>query len=231
MAVIESGSGAAQANVGAANATPLHVVAKPQPYDVGGSPVYGHYQIAVATGDVGAGAGADSEVLQFRWTDVTRMALIQRVWLTGMRATTAFAAGVIDLKLTRATAWTVAGTGGGTVTLTDPEAELRSSQMGASLAAEIRVATTAALGAGTKTLDTGNFGQIVTHSSGGVGSATPIIGSIYLPTLELFTVDVGAGEHPLVLEDDEGFVVRATVPGTGVWNLGIGVKWAEVAYF
>lgn len=229
MAIIQSGSIVVdgQARVGSAAAQGLHVIAKPQDYATG----YGHYQVAVATGAIGAGAGADSELVQFRWTDVTRLALIQRVWVTGMRATTAFAAGTIDLKLTRATAWSVAGTGGGVVTITDPEAELRTEAMGPTLVQEIRVATTAALGAGTKTLDTGNMGQILSHSSGGVGSATPIIGSIYLPTLELFSANVGDGEHPLVLDDNEGFVVRATVPATGVWNLGIGIRWCEVQYF
>jgi hypothetical protein len=97
--------------------------------------------------------------------------------------------------------------------------------MGVTGVAEIRVATTAALTAGTKVLDTYDMGWIETHSSGGVGSATPIIGSIYLPTLRLF--DAGAGEHPLVLTANEGFVIRATVPATGVWNLGIEVSWSE----
>jgi len=30
---------------------------------------------------------------------------------------------------------------------------------------------------------------------------------------------------------NEGFVIRATVPATGVWNIGFTVKWAELAAF
>lgn len=225
MAFIESAAGTG-VNVGAEESSPLHVVAKPQSYGV-----FGHYQVALLSGDIGAGASADSELLQFRWTDTLRVANIHSVQVTGVRATTAFAAGVIDIKLTRATGWSAAGTGGTSLTLSGPAFELRQAAMGVTGAADIRVATTAALGAGTKTLDTYDMGLITTHSSGGVGSATPIIGSIYLPTTELFGADIGSGEHPITLEANEGFVVRATVPATGVWNIGLVVKWSEVASF
>jgi hypothetical protein len=225
MAVIQSGDvGAAQANVGAAAAVPLHAAPKPHPYGV-----FGHYQLAIQTGAIAAGAASNSELLHFRWTDTLRSAHIARVWLTGIRATTAFAVGTIDVMLTRATAWTANGTGGTSLTISSPSFELRQAPMGVTGVADLRIATTAALGVGTKTLDTYDMGQITTHSSGGVGSATPIIGSIYLPTLELFTAYTEAGFHPLSLDPNEGFVVRATVPATGVWNIGIAIKWAELA--
>lgn len=230
MAVIQDATTEAVAAVDAANASPLHIVAKPQPYTVGGNPVYGHYQTTVTTGAMAAAARTDDEILQFRWTDTTRLCLIQRVQLTGFRATTAFAAGAIDFKMTRATAWTAAGTGGGTVTLTSPELKLRVSSMGASLVQEIRVATTAALGAGTKTLDTGNLGHVLTHSSAGYDIAAPIIGNELLPATDLFRANVADGEHWLVLEDNEGFVVRVTCPNTGVWNLGMSIRWCEAQY-
>jgi hypothetical protein len=187
----------------------------------------GQYAVAVATGAIAAGAGSNSEVFHFRWTDTTAIALIEEISITGMRATTAFAAGAIDIKATKARAWTAVGSGGTALTLTTDEAQLRTS-MATSLVGDARVATTAALTGGTKTLDTQDLGLITTHSSGGVGSATPIIGSIYLPTTTLFKADVASGQSRLALVTEEGFVVRATVPATGVWNLGILVKWSEV---
>lgn len=187
----------------------------------------GQYAVAVATGAIAAGAGANSEVFHFRWTSTTNLAVIEEISVTGMRATTAFAVGTIDIKATRATSWTAVGAGGTALTLTDHEAQLRTS-MDASLVGDARVATTAALTAGTKTLDTQDLGLVTTHSSGGVGSATPIIGSIYLPTTTLFKADVASGQSRLVLAANEGFVVRATVPATGVWNLGMLIKWSEV---
>lgn len=186
----------------------------------------GHFDVSVATGAIGAGMAADGELFQFLLVNAGVLALVYEISITGMRATTAFAAGAIDIKATIARAWIAVGTGGSTLTLTGNQAQLRTN-MDTSLMHEIRVATTAALGAGTKTLDTQDIGQIVTHSSGGFSSATPIIGSIYLPHTTLFKADLSADESPIVIAPNEGFVVRATVPITGVWNLGIRVKWAE----
>ena len=187
----------------------------------------GQYGVSVATGDVGAGMAANGELLQFRWTSTTKLAAIQEISVTGMRAGTAFAVGNIDLKATVARAWTAVGSGGTALTLTGDEATLRTN-MGTSLVGDMRIATTAALTAGTKTLDTQDLGRITTHSSAGWNAATPIIGSIYLPTTVLFKADNAADESPLILNTEEGFVVRATVPATGVWNLGVTVKWMEV---
>lgn len=225
MAILEGGTSGVLTEVGAAAAKGLHVISKPQ--DVG---ALGFYRFAGVTGAIAAGMAANGELLQFRWTDATRFAVIHRIRVTGMRATTAFAAGTIDLKATIARAFTASGTGGTPLTLTGENQQLRTS-FGASLVGDLRIATTAALGAGTKTLDTQDIGFIATHSSAGVGAATPIIGSIFLPIYDLFWADVGSGEHPIVLAQNEGFVVRGTVPGTGVWNLGIEIGWAEVAAF
>jgi hypothetical protein len=224
MAVVEGGTSAVLADVGAAAAKALHVTAKPM--DAG---ALGHYKQSVVTGSMAAGLGADSEILQFRWTDATRFAVITQIILDGMMASTAFAAGQIRLRATIARSFTVAGTGGTQLTF---GAKMRAS-MGASLISELRVATTAALGAGTKTLDSGDIGQVNTHSAQ-FGIATPVIGAVGPacgPNVFLSNPDMGGGEHPIVLAANEGFVIRATVPGTGVWILGMTVKWAEVTAF
>jgi hypothetical protein len=225
MAVLQGGVSLEIAGVGAEAASGLHVIAKPQSYGT-----LGHYQFSGVTGAIAAAMAANGEVLQFRWTDATRLCLVQKIWVTGIRATTAFAAGTFDIKATIARSWTASGTGGTALTLTGENNQLRTN-MGASLAGDVRIATTAALGAGTKTLDTQDIGNIATHTSGGTGSATPIIGALHLPMNDLFECDVTDGEHPIVLVQNEGVVVRATVPATGVWNIGIGIKWAEVAAF
>lgn len=225
MAVIEGGTSGALAETGAAAAKGLHVTSKPHDY---GS--LGFYQVAPLSGAISAGLAANAEILQFRWTDTTRFAVIQKVSLVGMRATTAFAVGVIDFTLMAARGWTGAGTGGTALTLTGNNQKMRTS-MGTSLVGEIRVVTTAALTAGTKTLDAHEIGRVTTHSSAGVGSATPIIGSIYLPIYDLFEHDAAGGGHPLVFAQNEGFVIRATVPATGVWNIGFMIKWGELSAF
>lgn len=199
----------------------------PRPTDYG---AFGHYKASVITGSMAAGLGADSEILQFRWTDATRLAVVTKIQLDGMYATTAFAVGAIRFYATIARSFGTAGTGGNTLTITGNNQKMRTS-MGTTLLGELRSASTAALTAGTKTLDAGHIGQINSHSSAGVGAATPIIGNTYLPLTDLFVPDSGAGEHPMILAQNEGFVVRATVPGTGVWILGMTVRWGEVSAF
>lgn len=203
-----------------------------RPIDYG---TLGHYKASVITGAIAAGAGADSEIAQFRWTDATRLAVITRVTLDGMIATTAFAAGQIRVYATVARSFSAAGTGGGTVTLSGNNQKLRAS-MGTSLfnsSGEIRVATTAALGAGTKTFDGAPVGQINSHSAQ-FGIAAPVIGWVGPacgPNVDLVNVDIASGEMPIVLAQNEGLIVRATVPGTGVWTQGITFRWAEVAAY
>lgn len=40
---------------------------------------------------------------------------------------------------------------------------------------------------------------------------------------------MGDGQHPLVLANQEGFVIRSVaVPATGTWQVAITVDWTEV---
>lgn len=225
MAIIEGGVSGSLTGVGSENANGLHIISKPQAYGT-----LGHYQVAVQTGAIGAGMAANGELFQLRWTDSTRLCLIQKISCNGIIATTAFAAGALTVRASIARSWSASGTGGTALTLTGDQASLRTS-MGASLVGDARVSTTAALGAGTKTLDTQDIGMITSHTSAGTSAATPIVGSVFLPVSDLFECDVADGEHPIVLAQNEGIVIRATVPATGVWTAGFTIKWAEVAAF
>jgi hypothetical protein len=44
---------------------------------------------------------------------------------------------------------------------------------------------------------------------------------------DLFALDV-SGEWPLVLVQNEGFIIRATVPATGTWEFGVLLEWSEI---
>lgn len=191
----------------------------------------GQYVVATATGAIAAGMAANGQLLQFRWTNTDNLAVVTEISVTGMRATTAFAAGAIDIKASVARSYTANGSGGTALEFGGDSnvdnAALRTN-MADSLITDFRVATTAALTAGTASLEANDIGNIVTHSSGGFSAATPIIGSTYLPKTVLFKADFGNGEYPLVLAANEGFVIRATVPATGVWNLGMLIRWAEI---
>lgn len=212
------GNGGVVAEVGGTGFRALRV--EPRPLEIGS---LGTYRMSVISGTMAAGLAADSEVVQFRWTDATRLAVVHAFILDGMGGTsTAFTAGLASFRLFVARAFTAAGTGGGTATITGNNNKLRSS-MGTTLLGEIRTATTAALTAGTKTLDA----QPIAQYAFSVGTTASVQ---YVEQVRL--LDSGAeNTHPVVLAQDEGLVLRATVPATGTWQFGATICWSEVASY
>lgn len=187
------------------------------------------FALGGATGLIGAGAGAASEIYQFRWTSTASKAAIISIGLSVGAAGTAFAAGTATFDAAVARAWTVAGTGGTTITPATNDCKLRvgtaASGLGSfafpsptSLVSEVRIATTAALGAGTKTLDAQPIGSITTGVAAVAGQQL-VYGS------ELFSSYLA--DAALILTANEGFVIRATVPITGTWTASINIIWAE----
>ena len=173
------------------------------------------------TGTMAAGLAANAEVYQFRWTDSSKLAAITRVWFDGAGGITAFAPGFGRMELFVARSFSAAGTGGGTATITGSNNKLRTS-FATTLLGEVRVATTAALGAGTKTLDTQGIGAVA-----GYLGAVPADG---LPPGPLF--DALAGQaYPIVLAQNEGVVIKATVPATGTWTGSFTVCWSELTAY
>lgn len=185
----------------------------------------GAYSWGGRSGILPAALGANSEVYQFRWADATRLCVIRKIRISACVTTTFFAAGVpVQIDLVKSTGWTVAGTGGTAVT---PAAtmKLRTSQPATLLAAgDMRIATTAALGAGTKTLEANSLAAVVAPGP----ITTSLNGQIISPNTLLWQAEVGDGEHPLVLAQNEGFSIRSVaVPATGTWQIAVAVQWAE----
>lgn len=227
MSIKGSIDGASVAGVGNMASTGLHTTLKPTAVGALGS-----YRVAPLSGAVAAGAGAASEIFAFRWAPSTTsyLAIVTKVALTGMYATTAFAAGGIDITATIARGYTARVSAGTALTATTNNYKMRTS-FATTAGAQIDIADDSVLTSGTETFDAQAFGRLTTHS-GSVGSATPVIGSIYLPNNGvLFEANVANGDHPLVLANEEGFVIRATVPATGVWVFGVEVAWSEVSVY
>lgn len=178
----------------------------------------GHFQCAMVSGTMGAGLAAGSEIWQFRWTSSTAVALVRsvRLWAGGI---TAFTAGFASFRLSFATSFSAAGTGGNTATLTGRNGKLRTSMTTTGLN-EIRCASTAALTAGTKTLDAQSL-RIVG------GSTTATAGTVILPPTELLNSSAGDPDYPVVLAQNEGLAIICTVPATGTWTFGVDVDWLE----
>lgn len=234
------GAGGSVVEAGAFSAKALHTTNKPHDYGA-----LGHYRAVLTTGTIGAGMAALGELVQMRWIDATRFCLIQRISVLEFRnVATAWTAGRFLFDVVRSTAWSVDGTGGGVPAVVDPQMQVRATTMGASLfSSGFRLATTAALGAGTKTLDTlsmgacfGNVDAVAVKyhipQSNVVTTGGPASG----PGIDLVYPDVGAGEHPIVLASNggstsEGISIRATVPASGTWSASFFVQWCEVTAF
>jgi hypothetical protein len=218
MAIQIQGSGGVVADVGGTGFRALKV--QQMPIEFGS---LGSYRKSLLSGTMAAALAANSEIWGFRWGDATRLGLVRRVVFDGLSGSaTAFTAGFGKIDLMPARSFTASQTGGTAGTLTGNNGKMRTS-MGTTLLTDIRISSTAALGAGTKTLDTDPIGQI-SLSFGVVVSVqyvnpTPILGE-----------DVGP-EHPFVCAQNEGLALRATVPATGTWQFGVTCAWAEVAAY
>lgn len=217
MAIQVQGFGGVAADVGGTGFRALKVEQRPVEYGALGS-----YRKSLISGTMAAALAANSEIYQFRWTDATRLCIIQKVVLDGFGAGTAFTAGFANIQMLPSRSWTVAGSGGTAGTLTGNNGKTRTS-MGTTLVGDIRIASTAALTAGTKTNDTDPIGQY-TFAVNATANAQ------FAANVTLFGEDIGP-THPLILAQNEGFILRATVPATGTWQFGVTTIWTEVTAY
>lgn len=183
----------------------------------------GAYAASFATGVLPAALAANSEVFQFRWVpaNTNLRCLVRSIRISAAVSTTAFAAGVpVQVEVRVARSWSAAGTGGTGITWGANDGKKRTDfSTTALIAGDVRIATTAALGTGTKTLDGTAIGTILWQPG------TAVTSSGLLELWERNTTD----EYPLLFENNEGFVVRSVaVPATGTWSLAVQVEWAEL---
>lgn len=229
MAVIESGSGAALANVGAVASSPLHCVNKPLPVGALGS-----YRWSGVTGTMAAALAASGQFWYLRWADATRFCVIHSVKVEFQTLTLFTGATLTDFgfDLHKATAMS-AGAGGTDVFSASQPTKMRAS-MGNSLlgalSGSMRLSTTAALTALT-TLDSHPIAQSIGDSQRVNVAAGTEEQRVNDPTL-LFRPDIASGEWPLVLVQNEALVLRNRtvwpVAGTGIFR--VEVAWSEVTY-
>lgn len=81
------------------------------------------------------------------------------------------------------------------------------------------IANTVALTAGTRTLDSTPLAAVQFT----VGTA---VQTVALPETSIWSPDKQT--YPLNLGPEEGFILRATVPATGIWQAVVSVDWREV---
>jgi len=211
MANIQDPVTGTQAEVDAATAS-LRVVQRPA---LGAA--LGSYAVSLQSGVMAAGLGAASEVFQFRYAGAN-LCLVERVIFDGLGGIVAFTPGVAQFRLFISRSYTASGSGGTAATLTTNNCKLRTSYATTGVA-DIRISSTTGL----------------TTPSGDVPDAQPM-GSVigYLgavPALNLAEMrlyDAYSTGHPIILAQNEGLIVQATVPATGTWTFGMSVRWSEI---
>jgi hypothetical protein len=181
--------------------------------------VIGWYGFGGASGAM-TGVAAAGPVFSMRNTG-TNLLMVRRVWV-GFITTTAFTtAQGLAYGLLKATAFTVSDSGG-TALYTAGQNKHRTSFTNISSAPDIRIGSTAALTAGTRTLETVPLG-----TAG--GSSTAVATS--MPVTPLLSHD--PGDYPLILAQNEGFIITNDIAmgAAGVIRLQVNVEFAEATAF
>jgi hypothetical protein len=205
--------------------TPGHVV-------IGGVPVGrtgAAFRASKTSGTHGTDA-ANGEQVQFRFaTNKSRVCIVVGVAVSaGVSA--AGLADLLDLHLRVARGWSTALSSASQLDLTTPYGKLANKLQTPNPEATMAMPNTGVLSAGTKTLDASYVASV---SSGfGTGAATTQPIGVVLPKTYLIGDPALGQGWPLVLEDQEGFVIQNGAQiRAGAWNLSVEVSWVEVDSF
>lgn len=227
MAVIEGGTSLELAGVGNQAFAPQHVSAGPMSVGAGGA-----YRLSLASGTMAVSLVANSEIFQFRFvTAASRVALIHGISISAAVNVAATTAVLALFRATIARAWTAAGTGGTRAVLTTNNSKLRTSHA-TSEVNDAGISSTAALTAGTKTLDTSDIGAV--SFAFGTGAITTGVSLTLVPKTNLMGEFMGSLAFPIVLANQEGFVIRNganAFPAGATWTFSVDVAWSEVNAF
>lgn len=186
---------------------------------------FGSFSKGMTTGTMTAGLGASSPVFALRTSSVATSSvagswLIRRVTVSAANAGTAFAAGAGIINLYPARSFTTALSSGTAGTISSNTGKLKTG-FATTTVSDIRIAAAGALTSGVYTLDADPVAVMSFGVSTVAGAALVNPGTIlYEPK---------TGEYPLTLGSNEGFVVNATVPATGTWQMSLWVDYDEVA--
>jgi hypothetical protein len=198
------------------------------------NPPLGHYRIAVPTG-LTTGLTANAPIFAARWNSTTIRALITRLEVQAVLVTPFTAAQEITVAAYYARSWTAADTGGTSVTLTTPFNQQNSIADVAPIVT-MNVATTAAITAGTRTLD----GNALLWTSAAQTLAAASAGPLF--TYDIFELNSADSQFPLNIQGanalwqgigtatgPEGIVVTCPVAQSagGTVRYVIEMEWLE----
>ena len=180
----------------------------------------GWNSIGVQTGGI-TGITAGGSVFSFRNISANPV-LVRRIGV-GLITTTSFTtAQIVDLGLMMARNWTASDSGGTAIALTGNNGKHRTS-LGTPTSLDCRVATTAALTVGTRTLDANTISQTASWSSNAAS----------LPTAMDNLLKHDASDYPLVLAQNEGFIIQnlTAMGAAGVLRAYVNMEFSEVTSY
>lgn len=185
----------------------------------------GSYLLVMSNGTtvMTAALGAAAPIFAFRWGNANLCVL--NVLRFSMSTTTAFAATRIQFGAHKVGGGTFTNsyTGGTAATLTGNNCKKRQS-FGTTLLTDCRISNTVTLSSGTgETVDTQPFGELIAADTTATAH-THFVNNI------MYQRDT-ADQYPLVFAQNEGFIIRATVPATGTWHFNVSVDWLEIAAY
>lgn len=219
MAIQIQGNGGTVAEVDGSNFRAVRVVQRPVDH---GS--FGQYQLSTSIG-LATTQNANGTLFSFRWGDASRLCLIQTVRLEVQQTAAATATIAPAFEVLIARSFTASDSAGTALTLTGNSFKKRTS-MGSTLVTDVRKSSAAAgLTAGTRTLDSEPIMQV-----GAIQTTTNINPTTYGKTLD-FTDGM---DHPLVLSQNEGFIVRGPTTAfgaNGTANLLVEIQWVELTAY
>ena len=190
----------------------------------------GHYRTVCISGSL-VSIGTGGILFSARWAGpLPPIAVITRIQasvevLTAITVATPFNFEAIGYKN-----YTAADTGGGAITPT----KMRGN-MSASSFADFRMATTVALTAGTRTLDSVGFGYASmppkVSTDVGATATTTLAAGEGSPMYDIYKWEPGG--HPLILGVSEGFAVRESIAGptTGTYRVTFVIEHCELTAF
>lgn len=179
----------------------------------------GYYTFGGVSGAL-TGVAANGAVFSLRNTG-SNLLLVRRISM-GFITTTAFTtAQGLSYGLIRANSFTASDSGGTSLFVAGSNKH-RTAFTNITSAPDIRISSTAALTAGTRTLETVNMG-VVGGSSTGVGTG--------MPTEDILEQD--SGDYPMTLAQNEGLVITNLIAmgAAGVIQLRVSVELAEVSSY
>jgi len=185
----------------------------------------GTYAVSLFTGAY-TGAAANTPMFSMRFVagsaGQAQIAMIQRIVLTIVPTTAFTAAQQVSYGAYVARTFSAVDSGGAAATLTGNNNKLRTSMQTTQLAAtgDMRISTTAALTAGTRTLDSQAFA---------VASAWVATALVAQPITQVILYENFAGDQPLVLQNQEGLIINNLIlmGAGGVLSIGVTVEWTE----